>query len=84
MPHPLEPTARGELLLPHARRVPEAHDAAVAELDGPSLEGTLRFGCAEDLDGPSAPVDALGRLPRESLAPPGTRPLRAQDDARDG
>lgn len=42
------PTARGESLLGHARRIVAAHDAAVAELSGGAVTGAARIGVMDD------------------------------------
>ncbi|WP_395345778.1 LysR family transcriptional regulator [Variovorax sp. UC122_21] len=42
------PTLHGERLLGHARTILQHHDAALAEISGATLSGTLRFGCPED------------------------------------
>jgi DNA-binding transcriptional LysR family regulator len=51
----LERTGRGVLLTPqgtallaHAQRILQYHDAALAELSGKGLTGTIRFGCPDD------------------------------------
>lgn len=41
-------THHGERLLGHARALLQQHDAALAELTGAGLTGTLRFGCPDD------------------------------------
>ncbi|WP_457104276.1 LysR substrate-binding domain-containing protein [Methylobacterium sp. P5_C11] len=41
-------TVQGERLLRHARRILAAHDDALAELNGQSLNGSLRIGCPDD------------------------------------
>jgi len=41
-------TLHGERLLGHARTILRHHDAAVADIAGTGLSGTLRFGCPED------------------------------------
>jgi DNA-binding transcriptional LysR family regulator len=41
-------TDDGAALLPHARRMIEMNDAALAELRGPKLKGTVRLGTPED------------------------------------
>lgn len=41
-------TLPGERLLGHARQLLRQHDAAVADLAGTGLAGTLRFGCPDD------------------------------------
>lgn len=41
-------TLHGERLLGHARTLLRHHDAAVADLTGAGLTGTLRFGCPDD------------------------------------
>lgn len=41
-------TLHGERLLVHARTLLRQHDAAVADLSGTGLAGTLRFGCPDD------------------------------------
>ncbi|MEF7617003.1 LysR substrate-binding domain-containing protein [Aquincola sp. MAHUQ-54] len=41
-------TLHGERLLDHARAILRQHDAAVADLSGAGLVGTLRFGCPDD------------------------------------
>lgn len=41
-------TLQGERLLGHARTLLRHHDAAMADLSGAGLAGTLRFGCPED------------------------------------
>lgn len=41
-------TLHGERLLGHARTLLRQHDAAVADLSGTGLSGTLRFGCPDD------------------------------------
>jgi DNA-binding transcriptional LysR family regulator len=41
-------TLHGERLLGHARSILRQHDAAVADLSGAGLTGTLRFGCPDD------------------------------------
>lgn len=41
-------TLHGERLLGHARTLLRQHDAAVADLSGTGLAGTLRFGCPDD------------------------------------
>lgn len=41
-------TLHGERLLGHARTILRHHDAAVAEISGEGLSGTLRFGCPDD------------------------------------
>lgn len=41
-------TLHGERLLGHARTILRHHDAAVADISGAGLSGTLRFGCPED------------------------------------
>jgi DNA-binding transcriptional LysR family regulator len=41
-------TMHGERLLTHARAILRQHDAAVADISGSGLSGTLRFGCPED------------------------------------
>jgi DNA-binding transcriptional LysR family regulator len=42
------PTLHGERLLGHARSILRQHDAALADLSGAGLSGTLRFGCPDD------------------------------------
>jgi DNA-binding transcriptional LysR family regulator len=42
------PTLHGERLLGHARTILRHHDAAVADISGTGLTGTLRFGCPDD------------------------------------
>ena len=41
-------TLHGERLLGHARTILRHHDAAVADISGEGLSGTLRFGCPDD------------------------------------
>ncbi|ABM94429.1 LysR family transcriptional regulator [Methylibium petroleiphilum] len=41
-------TLHGERLLGHARTLLRHHDAAVADITGAGLTGTLRFGCPDD------------------------------------
>jgi len=41
-------TLHGERLLGHARTILRHHDAAVADVSGAGLSGTLRFGCPDD------------------------------------
>ena len=41
-------TLHGERLLGHARTILRDHDAAMADLSGAGLSGTLRFGCPDD------------------------------------
>lgn len=41
-------TLHGERLLGHARTLLQQHDAAVADMTGSGLIGTLRFGCPDD------------------------------------
>jgi DNA-binding transcriptional LysR family regulator len=41
-------TLHGERLLGHARTILRHHDAAVADISGAGLAGTLRFGCPDD------------------------------------
>jgi len=41
-------TLHGERLLAHARTILRHHDAAVADISGAGLSGTLRFGCPDD------------------------------------
>lgn len=41
-------TVHGERLLGHARTILRHHDAAVADITGTGLAGTLRFGCPDD------------------------------------
>jgi DNA-binding transcriptional LysR family regulator len=41
-------TLHGERLLGHARTILRQHDAAVSDLSGAGLAGTLRFGCPDD------------------------------------
>jgi DNA-binding transcriptional LysR family regulator len=41
-------TLHGERLLGHARTILRHHDAALAEISGTGLSGTLRFGCPDD------------------------------------
>jgi DNA-binding transcriptional LysR family regulator len=41
-------TLHGERLLGHARTILRDHDAAVADISGAGLMGTLRFGCPDD------------------------------------
>lgn len=41
-------TLHGERLLGHARTILRHHDAALADLSGAGLSGTLRFGCPDD------------------------------------
>ncbi len=41
-------TLHGERLLGHARTILRHHDAAVADVTGAGLAGTLRFGCPDD------------------------------------
>ena len=41
-------TLHGERLLGHARIILRHHDAAVADISGTGLTGTLRFGCPDD------------------------------------
>ncbi|RYF79683.1 MAG: LysR family transcriptional regulator [Comamonadaceae bacterium] len=41
-------TLHGERLLGHARTLLRHHDAAVADISGAGLSGTLRFGCPDD------------------------------------
>jgi len=41
-------TLHGERLLGHARTILRQHDAAVADISGTGLVGTLRFGCPDD------------------------------------
>ncbi|CAN5198538.1 LysR substrate-binding domain-containing protein [soil metagenome] len=41
-------TLHGERLLGHARNILRHHDAAVADISGAGLAGTLRFGCPDD------------------------------------
>ncbi|MBX3603863.1 MAG: LysR family transcriptional regulator [Piscinibacter sp.] len=42
------PTLHGERLLAHAHAILRQHDAALADLSGAGLSGTLCFGCPED------------------------------------
>ena len=41
-------TLHGERLLAHARTILRHHDAALADISGSGLTGTLRFGCPDD------------------------------------
>jgi DNA-binding transcriptional LysR family regulator len=41
-------TLHGERLLGHARTILLQHDAAMADITGVGLSGTLRFGCPDD------------------------------------
>lgn len=41
-------TLHGERLLGHARTILRQHDAAMADITGVGLSGTLRFGCPDD------------------------------------
>jgi DNA-binding transcriptional LysR family regulator len=41
-------TLHGERLLGHARIILRHHDAAIADISGAGLSGTLRFGCPDD------------------------------------
>ncbi|MET0542824.1 MAG: LysR family transcriptional regulator [Variovorax sp.] len=41
-------TLHGDRLLGHARTILRHHDAAVADISGAGLRGTLRFGCPDD------------------------------------
>ena len=41
-------TLHGERLLGHARTILRHHDAAMADISGAGLSGTLRFGCPDD------------------------------------
>lgn len=41
-------TLHGERLLGHARTILRHHDAAMADISGAGLTGTLRFGCPDD------------------------------------
>jgi DNA-binding transcriptional LysR family regulator len=41
-------TLHGERLLGHARTILRHHDAAMADISGTGLSGTLRFGCPDD------------------------------------
>lgn len=41
-------TSPGTRLLAHAQRILRYHDAAMAELSGKGLSGTIRFGCPDD------------------------------------
>lgn len=41
-------TLHGERLLGHARTILRHHDAALADISGTGLSGTLRFGCPDD------------------------------------
>ena len=41
-------TLHGERLLGHARTILRHHDAAMADIAGTGLSGTLRFGCPDD------------------------------------
>jgi len=41
-------TLHGERLLGHARTILRHHDAAMADISGAGLRGTLRFGCPDD------------------------------------
>ena len=41
-------TLHGERLLAHARTILRHHDAALADISGAGLSGTLRFGCPDD------------------------------------
>lgn len=41
-------TLHGERLLGHARTILRHHDAALADISGAGLVGTLRFGCPDD------------------------------------
>lgn len=41
-------TLHGERLLGHARTLLRQHDAALADISGAGLAGTLRFGCPDD------------------------------------
>lgn len=41
-------TLHGERLLVHARTILRHHDAAIADISGKGLSGTLRFGCPDD------------------------------------
>jgi DNA-binding transcriptional LysR family regulator len=47
-PRAVRPTAAGERLLNHARRLLAAHEAMLDELAEPALEGTVRLGTPED------------------------------------
>uniref|UniRef100_UPI00372D6395 LysR family transcriptional regulator n=1 Tax=Piscinibacter sakaiensis TaxID=1547922 RepID=UPI00372D6395 len=42
------PTRHGERLLAHAHALLQQHDAALADLSGGALSGTLCFGCPDD------------------------------------
>ncbi|HVZ45940.1 MAG TPA: LysR substrate-binding domain-containing protein [Ramlibacter sp.] len=44
----VELTLHGERLLVHARAILRLHDAALADITGAGLAGTLRFGCPDD------------------------------------
>ncbi len=49
-------TLHGERLLAHARALLRDHDAAVADISGAGLMGTLRFGCPDDYAAAFLPV----------------------------
>ncbi len=57
-------TDDGAALLPHARRMIEMNDAALAELRGPKLKGTVRLGTPEDFATAHLP-DVLARFAAE-------------------
>jgi DNA-binding transcriptional LysR family regulator len=60
-------TLHGERLLGHARTILRHHDAAVADISGAGLTGTIRFGCPDDYAAAFLPQilrDFAGRHPQ--------------------
>jgi DNA-binding transcriptional LysR family regulator len=60
-------TLHGERLLGHARTILRHHDAAVADISGAGLSGTIRFGCPDDYAAAFLPHilrDFAGRHPQ--------------------
>ena len=45
----------GERLMPHAHRIVQAHDTAVAELQRPNIEGLVRVGLCLETSEPRLP-----------------------------
>ena len=60
-------TLHGERLLGHARTILRHHDAALADISGAGLAGTIRFGCPDDYAAAFLPHilrDFAGRHPQ--------------------
>lgn len=60
-------TLHGERLLGHARTILRHHDAAMADISGAGLSGTIRFGCPDDYAAAFLPAilrDFAGRHPQ--------------------